>query len=143
MMSSSPGLDFALVGGADQIQRAGFRTDDPGVAEPAERERPEAVRIAGGDQPVLGQQHHREGAADLRDRLDQRLLDGRRLRSRVQVQHDLGIAGGLEDRSGPHEIVAKLARVDEIAVVADGDLAVAQSMRNGCAFSIVLSPAVE
>ena len=46
-------LDVAHVRGADQIERAGFRADNPGVAEPAEREGAEAVRIARRDQPVL------------------------------------------------------------------------------------------
>ena len=69
------GLDVAHVGRADQIERAGLGADDVGVAEPAERERPEAVRVARRDQAVLGQQHEREGPGDLRDRLDQRVLD--------------------------------------------------------------------
>ena len=56
-------LDVAHVGRADQIERAGLGADDPGVAELAERERPEAVRIARGDQPVLRQQRERERAA--------------------------------------------------------------------------------
>ena len=68
-------LDVADVGRADQIERAGLGADDAGVAELAERERPEAVRIARGDQPILREQHERERAADLRDRFDQRVLD--------------------------------------------------------------------
>ena len=36
-------LDVADVGGANQVERAGLGTDDPGVAEPAERQRAEAV----------------------------------------------------------------------------------------------------
>jgi hypothetical protein len=46
-------LDVAHVGGADQVERAGLRADDPGVAEAAERQRAEAVRVAGGDEPVF------------------------------------------------------------------------------------------
>ena len=119
------GLDVPNVGGADQIQRAGLGADDPGVAELAERKRTEAVGIAGRNQPVLGQQHHRKRAADLRDRLDQRVFDGRRLRARIQVEDDLGIAGGLEDRTGAHQLVTQLARVDQVAIVGDGNLPVA------------------
>ena len=40
------------------------------------------------------------------------------------MQQDLGIAARLEDRAVAHEIVAQLARVDEVAVVGHGDLAV-------------------
>jgi hypothetical protein len=82
------------------------------------------MRIAGRNQPVLGQKHHREGAAHLRDGFDEGFLDGRRPGARVQVQHDLGVAGRLKDRSRPHEVVAQLTGVDEIAVVRDRDLAV-------------------
>ena len=55
-------LDVAHVGRADQIHRAGLRADDVRVAEPAERERPEAVRIADGDQPVLASASTSENA---------------------------------------------------------------------------------
>jgi hypothetical protein len=55
-------LDVALVGRADEIHGARFRTDDDGVAEAAERERAEAVRIADGNQAILGQHHQRKRA---------------------------------------------------------------------------------
>ena len=124
MITISPGSHVALVGRADQIHRAGFRADHVGVAEAAERERAEAVRIADGDQPVLRQHHQRERALHLRHRFDDRVLDAARLRSRVEVQDHFGVAVRLEDRSLLHEIVAQLARVDDVAVVAERDLAV-------------------
>ena len=62
MTTHLAGLDVAHVGGADEIERAGLRADDPGVAETAERERAEAVRIARGDQAILGEEREREGA---------------------------------------------------------------------------------
>ena len=40
------------------------------------------------------------------------------------MQHDLGVAAGLEDASPPDQIVAQLGCVDEVAVVAEGNLAV-------------------
>ena len=109
---------------ADQVEGARLGADDPGVAEAAERERPEAVRIARGDQPVLGQHGERVGAADLRDRLADRLFDRCGLRAGVEVQDDFGVAAGLKDRAVAHELVAQLEGVDEVAVVAHGDLAV-------------------
>ena len=119
-------LDVAHVGGADQVERAGLGADDPGVAEPAERERTEAVRIAHGDQPVLASAARSENAPlHLRDRLDERVLDGRRLRARVEVQDDLGVAAGLEDRA----LRARARRAARCALTRlplwrDGDLAV-------------------
>ena len=59
-------LDVAHVGRANQIHRARFRADDERVAEPAERERPEPVRIANRNQPIPGQHHERERALHLR-----------------------------------------------------------------------------
>ena len=40
------------------------------------------------------------------------------------MQDDFGVAARLEDRAVADELVAQLARVDEVAVVGDGDLAV-------------------
>ena len=40
------------------------------------------------------------------------------------MKDDFGVAAGLEDRAAADQLVAQLARVDEVAVVADGDLAV-------------------
>ena len=118
-------LDVAHVGRADQIHRAGLRADDVRVAEPAERERPEPVRIADGDQPILASASRaRTRPAPARPTRRSRPRRVARLRPRVEVQDDLGVAARLEDRALPHELVAQLARVDEVAVVADRDLAV-------------------
>ena len=69
------GLDVADVGGADEIHRAGFRADDHGVAEPAEGQRPEAMRIAHRNHPVVGHHHERKRALHLRHRHRRRVLD--------------------------------------------------------------------
>jgi hypothetical protein len=82
------------------------------------------VRVADGDQPVVHQHHEREGAAHLGDRVDHRLVDVAGARPRVQVQHHLGVARGLEDGAVADELVAQLARVHQVAVVGDGNLAV-------------------
>ncbi len=117
-------LDVALPARVDEVQRARLRTDDVRLAEPAERERPEPMRIPNGNQPVFRQQDQRERTLGLRNRLDQRLLGRRRHGPGVQVQQHLGVARRLEDGSLPHEVVAQLLGVDEVAVMADGDLAV-------------------
>ena len=113
------------------------------VAELAERERPEPVRIADGDQPVLRQHDERKRAAHLRDRLDDGVLDRLRRRPRVEVQDDLGVAGGLEDGALAHQVVAQLPRVDQVAVVADGDLPVRAVDQDRLRVGQPLSPAVE
>ena len=48
----------------------------------------------------------------------------RRLRSRVEVQQHFGVARRLENRALRDQHVAQLLRVDQVAVVPDGDLAV-------------------
>src|SRR5262249_7001627 len=118
------GLDVADVGRADQIHRARLRADDGRVAQAAERERPEPVRIADGDQAIAGQEHERKRPLHLPHRFDDGVLDARGFRSRIEMQHDLGVAVRLKYRSLPDEVVAQLARIDEIAVAADGDLSV-------------------
>jgi hypothetical protein len=118
------GLDVADVGGAHQVHRAGLGTHDPAVAEPAQRQRPEPVRVADGDQSFLGDEGEREGAGELGDRLDQRVVDAERLGAGIEVQRHFSVAVGLEDRALAHQLVAQFAGVDDVAVVADADLAV-------------------
>ena len=48
--SELAGPELALEGGADQVERAGLRCDHRVVAEPAEHERAEAVRVAEGEE---------------------------------------------------------------------------------------------
>ena len=45
----------ALEAGADEVERAGLGGEHPVVAEPAERERPDAVRVAEADERALGE----------------------------------------------------------------------------------------
>ena len=40
------------------------------------------------------------------------------------MKDDLGVAAGLKNRAVAYELIAQLARVDEVAVVRDGDLPV-------------------
>ena len=76
--TSSPGPHVAHEVGADEIERAGLRRDDPVVPELPERERAEAERVAEGDERVLGERGHGVRALEpghrVRDRLDERAL---------------------------------------------------------------------
>ena len=118
------GLDVAFVRRADEIHRARLRTHDDRVAEAAEGERAESVRIADRDHPVPRQHHQRKRALHLSDRFDDRILDLARLRTRIEMKNDLRVAIRLEDRALPHEIVAQLTRVHDVAVVTKSDLPV-------------------
>jgi hypothetical protein len=82
------------------------------------------MRIADRDQPILGQHRQRERALHLCNRLDDRVFDVVRFRTGVKMQDDFSVAVRLEDRSLSHQFVAQLARVHQISVVADRDLAV-------------------
>ena len=56
------GAHLALEGRADEVERACLRRDDGVVAEPAERERAEAVRVAEGEQLPVGEADDGRGA---------------------------------------------------------------------------------
>ena len=111
------GLDFAHVFGADQIERAGFRSDEPGAAEAAEAQRAEAARIADGVHFVARQHQQRVGAFDLIQRVGERAGEIARAAARDQVHDHFGVAGGLEDRAAMFERAAQLDGVGEVAVV--------------------------
>ena len=114
----------ANVGCANQIERAGFGADDPGLAELSDRERTESVRVTDPDHAILGHHHEGERPANLRDCVDNRRLDTLLARTREQMDNDLGVAVGLEDGTAADQRVAQLAGVHQVAVVRDGDLAV-------------------
>ena len=56
------GFDVTHVLRVDQVKRARFRGYDPGVAEPAERQRSKATAVANGDELRGRQEQHRERA---------------------------------------------------------------------------------
>ena len=91
------GLDVPLVGRADEIHGARLGADDDGVAKAAKGEWPEAMGVADGHEAVAHQHDQRKRPLDLRHRLDDRVVDVAGLRSRVEVQDDLGVAVRLKD----------------------------------------------
>ena len=97
-------LDVAHVGGADQVERARLGADHPRVAEPANGQRPEAVRIARADHLVLRHHDERERAAHLGDRVDDGRLGAIFPRPGEQVDDDLGVAVRLEDGALPDQL---------------------------------------
>ena len=116
-------LDLAHQLGADDVEGAALRGDAPAVAELAERERADAVRVAEGDHGALGHDHRREGAAEARhDGLD-RVLDRPLLGDREERAHDLRVGGAAEAQALLGQLVEELDRVGQVAVVGERDLA--------------------
>ena len=109
----------------DQVQRAGLaRQHEPSVGQPADAQRTEAVRVAHADELVLGEDDQGICALDAAHGLDQSALVAARLRRLgEQVDDDLGIHRRLEDGALGLQLVAQGGGVGEVAVVADGDLA--------------------
>ena len=63
------GLDVADKFGVDQIERAGFAGEHPGITDFANAKRPETVRIAHADQFLLRHDDERISAFDPADAL--------------------------------------------------------------------------
>ena len=122
MMTISPGLDVAHEVGADDVERAGLRRDDPGIAEPAQHQRPHAQGIAHGDHacPASAPPANRRpapGAARRPCRSSTLSLEA----GRDEMDDDFGVAGRLEQAAAAHELAAHVIGIGEVAVVADGE----------------------
>ena len=107
----------------DQVERARLRGDDrsPLPLHLPEGERPDPVGVAHPDQLVPG--HEEEGirAADLVQCVDDAILDPLLPGAGDEVDENLGVHRGLEDRTGDLELPLKFLGVHEIAVVGDGN----------------------
>ena len=89
------GLDLADHAGADGGQRGVLAGDHPAALEPAEHQRADALRVAGGVERVLVHPDEGVGAAQLRQQLDRALLDGLADVVGQQRGDDPGVVGGL------------------------------------------------
>src|SRR5438552_1351286 len=115
------GRDLADRLGFQEVERARLGGDDPGVVEPAEREGPEAVRVADRVEGVGREQHERVGAGDPPERVGELVLERPRRRAGEQVQDDLGVGRGLEDGAVALHLAAERLGVGQVAVVRDRD----------------------
>ena len=115
------GLDLPLELRLDQVERAGLAGEHRGTAQLAHHQRPEAERVAHGDDRVRGEEQERVGAAHLREGLLDALSRGALALAGDEVQEQLGIGGALEDRALRLQGGAQLLRVDEVAVVRHRD----------------------
>ena len=116
-------VHFAHQLGADDVEGAALRGDDEAVAEPAEAERPDPVRVAEGDDRVLGHHHGRVGALEPRHHLLDRVLDRLAVVGRQQRRDDLRVAGPAEVDPALLQLAPQLDRVGQVAVVGERHLA--------------------
>ena len=119
----------------DDVERRGLRGEDPaagvvapqpgravvgrGHRQPPEDERPEPVRVADADHPLLVEDHEAERAPDARQDLAQgvdRVRGGLVGEERGQ---QLRVGAGGQAAAAALELVEQLAGVDEVAVVPD------------------------
>ena len=107
-------------------------TTCPSPSRPSQSGRkPRASTI--GVQRAADGQHQGVGALDALQRVEDLVFDLPRLGAGDEVHQHLAVRGGLEDRALVHEIGAQLDGVGEVAVVAEGQraLAVAREDRLG------------
>ena len=123
MTTISPGSTSRTKLGVDEVQGAGFARQHPGAVNSAQAQRAEAVRVAHADQLVLGHDDQRIGALDATKGLQEVVALAARGRLGQEVQDDLAVHRGLEDRAFGLQLLAKLGGVGQVAVVGDGDLA--------------------
>ena len=111
------GFDLADEFGANDVEGDGFRGEQRGITDPAHLQRANAQRIAAGDHALGRHDDQRIGAFEQPQRIDQPVHDRGISAGGDEVNDDLGIAGRLEDRPAPHEVLAQHARVRNIAIV--------------------------
>ena len=95
------GFDVADEFGADDVERAGFAGQDPGIAalgvlQLAKDEGADAHWVAGADQGLVGEGDQGIGADDLFEGVDQAVDDGGIFAHGDEVDEDLAVHGGLE-----------------------------------------------
>ena len=114
------GPHVAVDGGADQVERAALGGDDPVVADAAERERADPVRVAEGDERAVDERHDRVRALEPEHRRRDGLGQRRRI-ARDQGRDHLGVGGRAEPDPVGDELVAQRLGVRQVAVVPERD----------------------
>ena len=119
------GRDLVDLDAAERVQRARLRGDGvAAVRQPADAQRPEAPRVAHGDHPVGGEHDQRVRALPRRQRALEALLPRPPAGRGEHQRHHLGVAGGGEAEAAAEQLLAQRRRVDQVAVVGDGERAV-------------------
>ena len=117
--------DLGDVGAAERGQGAGLAGDGvAAVGQPADRQRAESPRVAHGEHPVAAQQHQREGALPRRQRALDAVLPRLPAGGGEHQRHHLGVARGGQPEATRQQLLAQARRVDDVAVVGEGERAV-------------------
>ena len=118
------GLNVAHEARAHGVEGGALRRDRPAAAgQPPEGQRPEADRVAGGHQRLGGQHREGVGAGGAVERVVDALRPGPPRGMGDELGEDLGVRGRDELDTLLGELVAEPARVGEVAVVAEHQLA--------------------
>ena len=107
----------------DDVEGAALRGDDEAVVEAPERERPDPVRVAEGDDRALGHHHGRVGALEPRHHVGDRVLDQLAVMGGEQRRDDLRVGGAAEGDPLLLQLAPELDRVGQVAVVGERQLA--------------------
>ena len=121
--STSPGSTSRTYSASMRSRAHVSEATTGGAVQPAEHERPEAPGVARGDEGFRGEEQQRERPHHLVEARRDRVLDALPVAARVEVEDDLGVGGGLEDRARRLELAAQDVGVHQVAVVADRDRA--------------------
>nr|ACR36264.1 unknown [Zea mays] len=101
-----PGLHLALVGGVDEVQRAGLRReDDSAVPAAAHHQRAEPMWVAHGEELVGREEQERVGPREALAGVADPGEQGPRQRRRDEVEDDLRVRGRVEDGPPGLELV--------------------------------------
>ena len=124
-------LDFADEGRADDVEGGRLGGDHPPALYSPQDEGTDALRVASGIQGMFVHEDEAEGAAQHRQDFEGAFLDGRGRVVDQQGGHERGVGGvaaaqlpGVHVealRAALHHVLAQLRRVDEIAIVRQGD----------------------
>ena len=121
----------------------GLRAQHVALVELSQDERTKASRVAYADEGVGRLEQQRESARHGAHRVEDGVLAIALHRFGVEVKDDFGVARGAEDRAVLDELVSEKMGVDEISVVADGDLAKLALDVDGLVLESLFSPDVE
>ena len=118
------GVDLAQEGGAQVVEGAALGGDDPAAVQAPQAERSHAEGVAHGEQGVGREDDEGVGALDASHHVGEALRPGASGREGEDAGHDLGVGRRRELVALLLQVGAQRLGVDEVAVVAERDLAV-------------------
>ena len=133
-------LDLALERRADEVERAGLGRDDGVVAEPAEHERAEAVRVAEREQRAVGEADDGRGAFEPRHRARDRLLERPLVVGDQRRDH---LASRSSTRAACRARRAAPSALTRLPLWPSATVRTRPWWSSGCAFAQALPPVVE